>query len=321
MTKPGKRVPSDWIIFDGNNAAHRLSAATQPLTNPKGERVEVVFGLLRLVSSVMRNNPAKKCYLVWDGKDSKKRRQNWDPLYKTNRGKDFTDEDRARIENMHVQIQMFWELFGQYLPIHWLISQKYEADDLMAMLAFEAEDRHKTSLIVSGDKDMLQLVSKHAHIWSPMKSLRVDLSNFQEVTGYPDGLAFLYGKCLQGDTSDNIPGIRGIGEKTALKILSEHHWDLGAIMDNSYGLLGKTAVGQKLLEDSAKARIKLNYSLQSLISPLHCGGITEKWEERVEIRTGNLNTPYLKGAMVRQAFASILGQFQQWIDPFMKLEE
>ena len=67
------------IIFDGSNAAHRISAATQPLTNAKGERVEVMFGLLRLLSSVMRLNPSTRCYLIWDGKGSRKIRQKLDP--------------------------------------------------------------------------------------------------------------------------------------------------------------------------------------------------------------------------------------------------
>lgn len=314
------KITTDAIIFDGSNLAHRLSAASAPLTNGKGERVEVIFGLLRAVSSIMRHNPARACYIVWDGRGSKARRQARDPLYKANRGKEFTDEDKERIAGMHRQIQAFWELFGKYLPITWMISEKYEADDIMAMIAFEMENTKRTSLIVTGDKDMLQLVSHFTHVFRPGKDNRYTPDNFQDLSGYPDGQAFLYGKCLQGDSSDNIPGVPGIGEKTALKIMEEHGWHLASVLGNHYDLLGKTAVGRKLLEQDAKDRVSLNYSLMSLMSPITMGGLAEKPMRKISMQTGTLQEIYLKSNCAKQGFASILGNFTQFIEPFKKVK-
>src|SRR3954467_9246611 len=106
-----------------------------PLTNAKGERVEVMFGLLKLFSSVMRSNPSKRCYVIWDGKGSRAIRQAIDPEYKNNRERAQDPEVKARITDMHRQVERFWELFGAHLPITWMMSNKYEADDVMAMLA------------------------------------------------------------------------------------------------------------------------------------------------------------------------------------------
>lgn len=320
-TSPKIRITTDAIVFDGSNAAHRISNASTALTNSKGERVEVVFGLLRMVSSILRQNPAKSCYIVWDGKGSKARRQAKDPLYKANRGKEFTDEDRERIADMHRQVDVFWGLFGRYLPIHWMISEKYEADDLIAMIAFEMESTKKSTLIVTGDKDMLQLVSYHTHVFRPGKDNRYTPDSFQDLTGYPDGLAFLYGKCLQGDSSDNVPGVRGIGEKTALKIMQEHGWSLAAVLGNHYDLLQKSAVGQRLMEEESKNRVSLNYTLMSLLSPVTQRGLQGDKMRHIEVKNGSspAQSVYLKTHLAKQGFASILGNFAQFITPFSKV--
>jgi len=314
MTKPRS---THIIVFDASNAAHRISAATQPLTNSKGERVEVMFGLLRLLSAVLRQNPARRCYLVWDGKGSRNIRQKIDPQYKANRGKEFTDEDRERIEGMHQQVGKFWELFGKNLPITWMSSERYEADDIISMLTHAADVEQYSTLVVSGDKDLLQLVTPHVSIFSPNSLKYCTHDNFQEYTGgYPTPLAFLFGKCLQGDSSDNVAGVGGIGEKTALKILAEHNWDLQTIRDTPSEGLKKSAVGQRLLSDSGWARLALNYKLMSLHAPLH--QCVQK--SRITLDYGRMNITMLKTHFAKQQFVSLLAGFQQFINPFNSLE-
>lgn len=311
------RKPVDVIIFDGSNSAHRISAATQPLTNSKGERVEVMFGLLRLLSAVIRANPAKRCFVVWDGRGSRNIRLALDPEYKAHRHAQHDDEAKERIQGMHKQVEKFWELFGQNLPINWMISEKYEADDIIAMLAHAADTEGHTATIVSGDKDLLQLVTDNVTVFSPNSQKYCTLDNFQEYTkGYPTPWAFLYGKCLQGDDSDNITGIPGVGEKTALKLLEAHNWDLATLMNDPSGELKKTAVGQKLLSDSGKKRLGLNYSLMSLHAPLH----QQLKKGHIDLKHGRMSTVMLKTHFAKQQFASLLASFQQFISPFLKLE-
>lgn len=313
-----KPKTTDVIIFDGSNAAHRISAATQPLTNSKGERVEVMFGLLRLLSAVLRQNPAKRCYVIWDGRGSRKIRQDLDPLYKAHRDTQHDEETKDRIKGMHLQVERFWTLFGSNLPIIWMSSEKYEADDIIAMLTHAADYDKRSTLVISGDKDLLQLVTKNVSVYSPNSNKYCTLENFSEYTGgYPTPLAFLFGKCLQGDSSDNIPGIPGIGDKTALKILSEHKWELPNILLEPSDILKKSSVGQKLLSASGKDRIALNYSLMSLHAPLH----QSVKKKHVELQQGKLNVTMLKAFFAKQQFASLLASFQQFIGPFNKLED
>jgi 5'-3' exonuclease len=219
------KMKCDTIIVDGSHAAHRISAATPPLNNSKGQRTEVIYGLLRLLSSVMRQNPSTRCYVVWDGPGCKQIRRDVYPSYKVHRD----DKDVAtkeRIKSMHEQVDRFWEQFGQYLPIHWVVSSKYEADDLIAMLANRSAREGDKVLIVSGDGDLLQLVTRQIVVYSPFKDRYCDLDNFKEFTkGFPTPQAWLYAKCLMGDSSDNIKGIGGVAEVTALKILQSVNWE------------------------------------------------------------------------------------------------
>jgi DNA polymerase-1 len=310
-------MKTDWIVFDGSNAAHRLSAVNPALTTSKGERTEVMYGLLRLVSSVVRQNPAKRCVLVWDGKGSRGIRTAKDPTYKAHRHTSDDEETKERLKAMYEQLDKFWSLFGQYLPIEWLISESYEADDIMAMLAHEAVKDCKSCLLVSGDKDLLQLVTEGVSTYSPNSNKYCTLDNFQAYTGgYPDGFAFLAGKCLMGDSSDNIKGVGGVGEKTALKILSEHGWDLHQLKESPSADLKRSKVYQTIISPSGWDRIRLNYSLMSLHGPIHQ---TLK-ASKVDQRKGRMDTKMLRLNLAKMQFVSIMASFTQFISPFNGLE-
>lgn len=305
----------DTIIFDGSHAAHRISAATPPLNNTKGERTEVIYGLLRLLSSVMRANPSSRCYVVWDGPGCKQIRRDVYPDYKVHRDKK-DDGTKERLEAMHEQLNRFWEQFGQYLPIHWVTSRKYEADDLIAMLANESVKSGDKVLIVSGDNDLLQLVTRQVVVYSPFRNAYCELENFAQYTnGFPHPQAWLYAKCLMGDSSDNIKGIGGVAEKTALKILQGVNWDIEPLKyGHAPNLEGKLAA--KVKDPATWPIIAQNYKLMSLSAKAHQGFAQNKAEER----EGNLNNRQLQMNCARNQFASIIGGFTQWIGPFKLLE-
>lgn len=308
----------DTIIFDGSNAAHRTASAVVPLTNARGDRVEVVFGLLRLLSSVMRLNPSRTCDVVWDGVNSRKLRQAIDPVYKSQRDSNRTEEDKERIAGMHVQVATFWELFGQYLPITWHISEKYEADDIMAMIANCREAVYQKSLIVSGDGDMLQLVSKFTTVFSPTRNNHCTVDNFAEYTkGYPNGQAWLFSKCLQGEppTGDNIPGIKGLGEVWAKRLLETHGWSLFNVMNNLDPAVAKSKLGKAICCVEGLDRISKNYKLMSL------RGHNRYQTAHIETRVGKLNKLKLQTNMAKMQFSSLLVSFNQFINPFMALEK
>lgn len=302
------------LVYDGSNAIHRMSSALPPLTNAKGERVEVIFGMLKLLSSVARLNSAERCFIAMDGKGSRQIRQAIDPVYKDRRGSTFTEEDKARIEGMHAQAQVLWEMFGQYLPITWLTSTTYEADDIMAMVTAEGSSNGEQSLIVSGDGDMLQLVSDTVAVYSPSRNAYCTPKVFSTYTkGYPDGQSFLYGKVLMGEppTGDNIPGIRGCGEVWAKRILEQHNWDIGEVLNNMDAALAKSKLGKAITCEEGRARISKNYKLMSL------RGHKKLKLNKVEVRKGVMNKRQLQVNMAKMQFSSILASFNQFINPFM----
>lgn len=314
--------PCDVIIFDGSNFAHRLSNALTPLTNRKGERVEVIFGMLRALSAVLKLNPAKKCYMVWDGWGSKLRRQVKDPLYKANRG-NMKDEDKERIALMYKQVEVFVRDYLPCFPNTYMVSDYWEADDIMAMLAFHHTEKGDLTTIVTGDKDLLQLVDGNVRVWSPNKELLICDENFEATTGYPDGLAFLFGKCLQGDSSDNVPGIKGIGEKSALKLLEAHNWSLPSLLQEKTFKLGVVRDGLRdaILSPSGILRIGLNYKLMSLVTGKHSRGLHFKNLLRIETQTTTLaKWDVLRKHLAVNQMASILTDFNRWSAPLRSLK-
>lgn len=306
------------VVFDASNACHRISAATQPLTTTSGERVEVVFGMLRLISSVLRSYPGDKCYLTWDALGAKKIRQKLYPDYKAHRETAKDEETKLRLNEMHRQVAVFWEMFGQHLPVTWAESTKYEADDIIAMISHQTASADGKVVIISGDKDLLQLVNEQVQVYSPNSNKVCSLKNFQDYTkGWPGPWEFLLGKVLQGDASDNIKGIPGVGEKTALKLLEEHDWDIHKLLSYPTDRFAKSAVGQKFFSGTPQATVKLNFKLMSLGGPAHTE--TDAWNAHVHLKEGELNNKALKHGFTKLQFASLLASYSQFIGPFIRL--
>lgn len=305
----------DVVVFDASNAIHRISAANPRLTNRAGEPVEVVFGFLRLLSAVLRENTAKECILIWDTKTSRLIRQKIDPGYKSNRTDNRSDADRERILSMYPQVDRFWKQFGVHLTVTWVESPLYEADDIMSMYASYAEQHSKTMLIVTGDKDILQCVNTWCSVYSPNSDLCTTIHNFGKVgptTGYPTPEAYLLGKCLQGEDGDCIPGIPGIGEKRALAILRDHNWNIDELKNRPSEALSKTVWGKELAKPSSWARVSLNWKLMCLLAPVH----TVLRTNRLTVKSGKLDTKELRMALAKNQFASILVDWNKFIQPF-----
>ena len=307
----------DLVVFDASNAIHRISAANPPLNNRAGERVEIIFGLLRLLSSVLRDNTTNQTVLVWDTKTSRLLRQKVYTDYKAHRDSQRSPADKERIEGIYPQVDRFWAQFGKHLPVTWVESPMYEADDIMAMYAHEAVTTSTNTLIVTGDKDILQCVNEYCAVYSPNRKDKCTLDNFQSYTGgYPTCEAYLLGKCLMGDSGDNIPGIPGIGEKRALSILKDHEFDLYAIQNEPTEALTKSVWGKELAKPSSWARIALNWKLMCLCAPVHKVLRTS----RLTVKKGTMDTKELRLSLAKNQFASIMADWTRWIQPFETME-
>jgi len=223
------------MIVDGNNMLHRTMRvpALEELENRYGKPTGGVFGFLRSLQALLSVNQIKRCYVVFDGGISQRRRALL-PEYKGPRYRDESDpfyeepdEDRLSYFLSFKRQRQLLKFILERLAVHFIRIPGYEADDVIGHLSISFRDRHNV-LIVSDDSDFLQLLHgsvlnglHRTRLYRPLKEYIVGLDNFEQQMGYPSE-QFMVRKSLYGDPgSDKIPGIPGVGKVTIEKVLSD----------------------------------------------------------------------------------------------------
>lgn len=208
---------------------------TRPLTNSKGQNVSALFGFFRNLGIIFKTYKPKYFVAAMDSKTPTFRHQMYSQ-YKATRAK--TPED------LKAQFPMIEDCL-QTLGIKPLRVNGFEADDVVATIARECDRQNRHCLILSADKDLQQLASKNIHILKPDKTktwAEVDEAGVQEEWGVePKKILDLLS--LTGDSADNVPGVQGVGPKTALKLISEYQ-SLENIFENVDQIKG--SLGEKL---------------------------------------------------------------------------
>ncbi len=213
MTTPdqqNKKSNSSLFLIDGSSYLYRAYfAIRQPLTTHDGFPTKVIYGLTNMLWKVLKEKDPEYVAIVWDAKG---------PNFRHDLYADYKANRPAMPDDMSVQIPHVREIVNA-LGLTQLEKNGYEADDIIATLARRITDQ--TIMIVSGDKDLLQLIGPQVSIWDSMKDEVTDLDAFHQRFGI-EPLQFLDVMTLTGDTSDNIPGVPGIGLKTALKLIKSY---------------------------------------------------------------------------------------------------
>lgn len=202
------------VLIDGNSIAYRAFYALPLLSNTQGLYTNAVYGFAMMLSKVLDDEKPSHVLVAFDAGKTTFRHETY-AEYKGTRQK--TPGELAE------QIPLIKNLLDAY-QIRYLEMENYEADDIIGSFAQQVDKEKYETLIVSGDKDLLQLVSEHVQVLLPKRgvteTVRYDVKAVEEKYGIkPQQIIDLKG--LMGDTSDNIPGIPGVGEKTALKLLKQ----------------------------------------------------------------------------------------------------
>ncbi len=205
------------ILIDGNALLHRAYHAYPPLSSPKGELINAVYGFSAMLLSVLDKLSPTHVAVAWDVHGATFRKQEFED-YKANRG--------PMDEELVGQIDRTKEVV-QKLNIPQFGIEGYEADDIIGTLSRMAGEENDTQVvIVTGDRDSLQLIKGNKIVvFLPIQnhhnqSVVFDEDKVKEVYGlYPKQIIDL--KSLMGDPSDNIPGVKGIGKVTATKLIQE----------------------------------------------------------------------------------------------------
>lgn len=199
------------FLIDGSSFLYRAYYGTRPLHTSKGEPVNAVYTFCRMIKRLIEKFGPSSIVLVWDSKGPTTRHEMFEE-YKATRQAPPSD-----LFDQKVHIQEFADLIG----LHQLSRSGYEADDLMYSLAREQEGNGKNVIYVTSDKDMGQaLDQEHAYLYDFFKDELLSKEDLGQKIGFPvERLPFYFS--LLGDTSDNIPGVRGIGKKGAQDLVTQ----------------------------------------------------------------------------------------------------
>jgi DNA polymerase I len=210
-------------LIDGTAYIYRAYHAIRDLSNSEGLPTNAAFGFARMLIKLIKEREPKYLAMFFDARGPTFRHRLY-PLYKANRP--------PMPEDMAVQIPYIKAITTAFnLPV--ITQEGYEADDLIGSFAQRAGAEGYDVVMVTGDKDFKQLVSEAVTIWDPMKDQVLDLHSVKAAYKIePDQLIDVMG--LWGDASDNVPGVPGIGEKTALALIQEF-----GSMENLYQNLDK----------------------------------------------------------------------------------
>ncbi len=212
-------------LIDGTAYIHRAYHAIQSLTNSRGLPTNAVFGFTRMLIKLMAERSPEYAAMFFDARGPTFRHRLF-PAYKANRPPMPAD--------MALQIPYIKEITAGYrLPIFEMAG--YEADDLIGTLARRLEQEGFAVVMVTSDKDFVQLITERTSIWDPMKETSTDFASVKKQLGVnPAQMVDVMG--LSGDTADNVPGVPGIGPKTALELIR----DFGSL-ENLYSRIDSIA--------------------------------------------------------------------------------
>jgi DNA polymerase-1 len=201
---------SPLVLVDGSSYLYRAFHALPPLTNSTGQPTGAIKGVIGMLKRLQKDYPGGELAVVFDAK-GKTFRDELYADYKSHRPP-MPDDLRSQVEPIHQLVA------AMGLPL--LVIDGVEADDVIGTLARQAAAGGRQVVISTGDKDMAQLVCAHITLVNTMTNTVLDEAGVMAKFGVPPGRIIDY-LALVGDTSDNIPGVSGVGEKTAVPLLTE----------------------------------------------------------------------------------------------------
>lgn len=233
------------VLIDGKSVFYRGYYAMGALSLADGTPTGGIYGFAAISMEIVRKLKPTKVVVAWDSKSSTSKRRVIYPDYKAGRVKPG--------EDFYAQIPLLKELIKD-LGWNFVEIDDYEADDIIGTLSQQADKAGDyETFIISSDLDMLQIVDDNTHMWRILKGFtnieQIDVKELEEKYNIKKS-QFLDLKALKGDSSDNIPGVPGIGEKTAAKLLNDYD-NLDGIYNNIDKISGSTKTKLETGKESA----------------------------------------------------------------------
>jgi len=244
-----------FILVDGSSYLFRAFHGLPPLTNSKGQDTGAIYGVVNMLKSLIRQYNPTHMAVIFDAKGKTFRDDIYEE-YKANRPP-MPEELRSQIAPLHTIIK------AMGLPV--IVESGVEADDVIGTLACRATEHGIDTLISTGDKDMAQLVNENVTLINTMTNQIMDIEGVNTKFGIPPELVIDF-LALKGDKVDNIPGVPGVGDKSAQALLNGIG-GISAIYDNldkiaDLSFRGSKTMATKMREYEEQAR--LSYTLATI---------------------------------------------------------
>ena len=282
------------LLIDGNAMIHRAWHALPPLTAPSGQVVNAVYGFTSILLKVLESERPDYFVVCWDTPEPTYRHVA-EPAYKAQR----IDQPKEFYDQFDLVKELVSLMGGRNLEL-----PGYEADDLLATTARQLAEHSVEVTVLTSDRDVWQIIKPHIRVMSFQKgvsdTLIYDDKNFFEIVGMQPKQIIDY-KALSGDSSDNLKGVPGIGEKTALELLQKFSTVDGifdAAKDPSSDI--KPGARQKLLEGEKAGRETLK-----LVRLMDDAPIKEKMES---YKRETVDEEKLKEFFQRMGFKTLLAR-------------
>lgn len=293
------------LIVDGNSIGHANHNATK-LTVGEME-TQAIFGVVKSVHALAKNHPEWNMVVLWDGKAQW--RKEICPEYKENRKA--TDEKQAAHKESYKKQSPFVRKALQLMGVRQMLVTSAEADDMAGLMTKKLAKAGQRVKLITGDKDWLQMVQSGVVWFDPIRDRECNMSNFFEFTGYRTPEQFLDGKALMGDSSDNISGVGGIGEKGAPEFIAE----FGSVAEfyrqvESGIFVPKKKAHIRLASPEGRAVFERNRKVMNLLD------VPTPPKEDVSVIAPTYNRDAFRALCEKLAFHSILREFDAFLEPF-----
>ncbi len=288
------------LLVDGNAILHRAYHALPPLTNTKGDVVNAVYGFFSMLLTVVIEMRPEYLIVCFDRPK---------PTFRQQMFAGYQQHRPALADDFVPQIGLVHEMLSK-LAVAVFELDGYEADDVIGTISVQAVDLE--SIILSGDRDLLQLVKRHVKVLMPLVGVKVTALYDEERVREKFGVTseqFVDYKALVGDASDGYPGVAGIGPKTASKLIREY-----VTFENLYVHIGDLPekIGLKLATDAEQAALAKKLATIVVDAP-----VTVDFEK---CRVGEWKLADWVGVFEEQGFKSLVKRAENFFGNYAKEE-
>ncbi len=286
------------ILVDGSSYLYRAYHALPPLANSKGQPTGAIKGVINMMKRLVKDYPESPIVVIFDAKGKTFR----DEIYS-----EYKAQRPPMPDDLRPQVEPIFNIIkAMGFPL--LVIDGVEADDVIGTLAVRATAKGKHTVISTGDKDMAQLVNTHVTLVNTMSNTKMDVAGVEEKYGFSPEYMIDY-LALMGDKVDNIPGVPGVGEKTALGLLQ----GIGGGLDDIYNNLeairpltfrGAKKMPEKLLENREQAY--LSYTLATI-----------KIDVELDFSVDDIALPKSDNKLLIELFTDL--EFKSWVEALEQL--